>query len=126
MARTEYRDFYLHSRGRANTSNGDGGLSPDSPGDEPTDVFLYDPRDPVPTKGGGLCCNQSFVPGGAFDQQEVEARPDVLVYSTPPLDADLEVTGPVSLSLYASTTRPRQPTSPPSWWTWPSAVAPAT
>ena len=104
LARTEYRDFYLHSRGRANTSNGDGCLSPDSPGDEPADVFLYDPRDPVPTKGGGLCCNQSFVPGGAFDQQEVEARPDVLVYSTPPLDADLEVTGPVSLSLYASTT----------------------
>ena len=104
LSRAEYRDFYLHSQGKANTANGDGVLSLDSPGDEPTDVFLYDPRDPVPTKGGGLCCNQSFVPGGAFDQQEVEARPDVLVYSTPPLEADLEVTGPVSLFLHASTT----------------------
>ena len=104
LSRTQYQDFFLHSQGKANTLNGDGVLSLDSPGDETTDVFLYDPRDPAPTNGGGLCCNGSFIPGGAFDQQEVEARPDVLVYSTPPMEADLEVTGPVSLTLYASTT----------------------
>ena len=107
LTRTQFRDYYLHSGGKANTLDGDGSLNLDQPApeaQEAPDVYLYDPRDPVPTNGGGLCCNQSFVPGGAFDQREVEARPDVLVYSTPPLEADLEVTGPVSLTLYAATT----------------------
>ncbi len=103
LARAQYQDYYLHSQGKANTLNGDGSLSLDKPAGEAPDVYVYDPRDPVPTNGGGLCCNQSFVPGGAFDQREVEERPDVLVYSTAPLEADLEVTGHVSLTLYAAT-----------------------
>jgi putative CocE/NonD family hydrolase len=48
-----------------------------------------------------LCCDGVHLPAGPRDQAEVEARPDVLVYSTPPLDEDVEVTGPVSLDLYA-------------------------
>src|SRR5208337_2922153 len=60
-----------------------------------------DPAYPVPTVGGALCCDSLHLAPGPRDQQEVEARPDVLVYSTPPLDRDLEVTGPVSLELYA-------------------------
>jgi putative CocE/NonD family hydrolase len=66
-------------------------------------VFLYNPQDPVPTRGGALCCGPSFVPGGAYDQQELEARADVLCYTTPPLASDVEVTGPVTLTLFAAT-----------------------
>ena len=104
LARTEFTDYYLHSGGKANTSGGDGVLSTASPGDESSDVFLYDPRNPVPTRGGPLCCGPSFVPGGAYDQQGLETRSDVLCYTTPPLAADVEVTGPVTLTLYAATT----------------------
>jgi putative CocE/NonD family hydrolase len=69
---------------------------------EGTDHFTYDPANPVPTVGGPLCCDGDHLPGGPRDQKAVEARPDVLVYSTLPLGKDLEVTGPVSLELYAS------------------------
>jgi uncharacterized protein len=101
---TEYVDFFLHSGGRANTSEGDGGLSVEFPGDEAEDVYLYDPRDPVPTVGGG-----TFLPGlgvgvnaGPRDQRQVETRHDVLCYTTPPLAAALEVTGPVLAVLHVS------------------------
>ena len=104
LARTQYTDYYLHSSGRANTASGDGSLSPDAPGVEAADVYVYDPRDPVPTHGGALCCGQSFVPGGAYNQQVIEARSDVLCYSTPVLEADVEVTGPLTVTLFASTT----------------------
>ena len=106
LARTQYVSYYLHSDGRANTLNGDGGLSPQHPGSEPPDVFVYDPRSPVPTRGGGLCCNAGFLPGGAFDQRSIEARPDVLVYTSPPMEQDLEVTGPINATLYASSSAP--------------------
>ena len=102
LARTQYVDYYFHSGGRASTLNGDGSLSLDAPGAEPPDVFLYDPRSPVPTRGGGLCCSAAFLPGGAFDQRAVEARPDVLVYTSPALEEDLEVTGPITVTLHAS------------------------
>lgn len=101
---TEYVDYFLHSGGRANTSAGDGHLSVESPGDEPEDVYLYDPRDPVPTRGGG-----TFLPGlglgvnaGPRDQRPVEGRHDVLCYTTPPLAEALEVTGPVLAVLHIS------------------------
>ncbi len=55
----------------------------------------------MPTVGGPLCCDGVHLPPGPRDQKEVETRPDVLVYSTPPLEEDLEVTGPVTLDLYA-------------------------
>ena len=76
----------------------------DAPGDEAADVFLYDPRDPAPTRGGPLCCGPSFVPGGSYDQQFIENRSDVLCYTTPPLAEDLEVTGPLTVTLFAATT----------------------
>ncbi len=94
--------FYLRSGGRANTLNGDGALSLDSSNSEPPDVFAYNPLDPAPTRGGQLCCDPAFMAAGAYDQRPVEARPDVLVYSTPPLERDTEVTGPVTVTLYAS------------------------
>jgi hypothetical protein len=69
----------------------------------PSDTFTYDPSNPVPTVGGPLCCDSIHLAPGPRDQSEVEKRADVLVYSTGPLQHDLEVTGPVTLDLYAST-----------------------
>ena len=103
---TDFRRYYLHSRGRANSMYGDGALSTEAPDFEPPDSFLYNPLDPAPTVGGGLCCYPGALQGGAFDQQSVEHRADVLVYSTEPLPEDLEVTGPVVLKLYASSSAP--------------------
>ena len=101
---TEFRDYYLHSSGRANTVQGDGSLSTDAPGDEPEDVYLYDPRNPVPTTGGA-----TFLPGlfiganaGPRDQRTVERRPDVLCYTTEPLAQPVQVMGPVEAVLYVS------------------------
>ena len=106
LARTHYVPYYLHSSGVANTLNGDGSLSPIPPVEEPVDTFVFDPRNPVPTRGGGLCCWQAALPPGAYDQREIEARPDVLVYSTPPLETDLEVTGSIQVNLWAASNAP--------------------
>ena len=86
LARAQTTSYYLHSGGNANTLHGDGSLSPGAPGDEAPDVFLYNPANPVPTRGGQLCCNPYFATSGAFDQNEIEQRSDVLVYSTPTLE----------------------------------------
>ena len=103
LARAENTKYYLHSRGQANSLNGDGALSTEEPGDEAPDVYVYNPLTPVPTVGGGLCCDPAFQANGAFDQRWVEDRQDVLVYSTPPLADDVEVTGPITVTLFAST-----------------------
>jgi uncharacterized protein len=76
-------------------------LSTATPQKENTDTFVYDPANPVPTVAGPLRCDSVHLAPGPRDQKEVEARSDVLVYSTPPLDQDLEVTGPVTLDLFA-------------------------
>ncbi len=103
LARAQTTSYYLHSGGNANTLHGDGNLSPEAPSDEPPDVFLYNPANPVPTRGGQLCCNPYFASSGAFDQNEIESRSDVLVYSTPVLERDVEVTGPITVTLWAAT-----------------------
>jgi hypothetical protein len=95
--------FYLSSRGHANTLEGDGALA-DKPAERSsTDRFVFDPRDPAPTRGGAVCCNPRALPWGPMDQSLVERRKDVLVYSTKPLSRDLEVIGPVRVTLYAAT-----------------------
>ncbi len=103
LARAHAVNYYFHSRGKANSSHGDGALSTQPPNGEPPDVFLYNPMDPVPTQGGALCCNPYFAANGAFDQRQVEVRQDVLVYTTTPLVQDLEVTGPITVTLWAAT-----------------------
>ena len=103
LSRAENVDHYLHSGGKANTLNGDGRLDPEPPREEPADVYVYNPIDPVPTRGGPLCCDPGVIPPGAYDQRPVEARPDVLVYSTAALERYVEVTGPIAVTLYAST-----------------------
>jgi uncharacterized protein len=101
LARAMQTRYYLQSDGKANSASGDGSLSTTTPGKEGTDTFVYDPADPVPTVGGPLCCDSEHLAPGPRDQKNVEARSDVLVYTTPPLDQDVEVTGPVTLDLYA-------------------------
>lgn len=102
LARTEWTKYYLHGKGNANSLLGDGVLSAEPPGDEPPDRYTYDPDDPAPTKGGNNCCSPSIVPWGPYDQRSVERRQDVLVYTTPPMEEDLEVTGPIVVKLYAA------------------------
>jgi putative CocE/NonD family hydrolase len=103
LARAKSTSYFLDSAGKANAATGDGALSTNPAKAESTDTFTYDPANPVPTTGGPLCCDGTHEPGGPLDQKLVEARPDVLVYSTNALDADTEVTGPVTLDLFAST-----------------------
>lgn len=103
LARAVSTKYYLHSEGAANTTNGNGTLSTTAPAAEKNDQFVYDPSDAVPTLGGPLCCGP-FPPAGLGpqDQSKGEARNDVLVFTTAALEKDLEVTGPVSLDLYVS------------------------
>jgi len=102
LARTRYTPYYLHGGGRANTAAGDGTLGPEPPGDEPADRFVYDPDDPVPTRGG----NTLILAMGVMDQRPVETRPDVLVYTSAVVTDALEVTGPVVVTLYAASDAP--------------------
>lgn len=101
LARARPTKFYLRGAGHANTAQGDGRLTVDQPSaSEPPDTYVYDPRFPVPTRGGAMLSSRA----GMQEQGDVERRPDVLVYTTEPLPADLEVTGPVSATLIVSTT----------------------
>jgi putative CocE/NonD family hydrolase len=103
---TRYVEHYFHSAGRAGSLFGDGRLDRRRPEAEPPDTYVYDPRDPVPTLGGSTCCGEDItpVPMGPRDQRPAEWRPDVLCYTTPPLEADVEVTGPVRVVLWAAST----------------------
>ena len=103
---TSFERFYLHSRGAANSASGDGTLSRSSPADEPHDVFRYDPVDPVPSLGGQTCCTGMSTGSGGYDQSEIEARGDVLVFTSAVLEEGLEVTGPLEVMLYVSSDVP--------------------
>ena len=101
--------YYLHSNGSANSAAGNGSLSrlaEDAAANAPSDRYVYDPGNPVPTIGGSMCCDGKDVPNGIQDQRPDERRSDVLVFSTPVLRKDLNVTGPVSMTLYVSSTAP--------------------
>jgi len=93
--------YFLHSAGSANSLRGDGNLSTTAPKKEMVDKFTYDPANPVPTIGGSLCCDAEHYEPGPRDQRSAENRNDVLVYSTKPMTEDIEVTGPVTLELWA-------------------------
>jgi hypothetical protein len=100
---TRFTEYYLHSRGAANTRYGNGWLATQKPSaDESPDRYRYDPANPVPSKGGHSCCTADTAPVGPFDQAEIQSRADVLVYTTPPLENAVEVTGPISVTLYAA------------------------
>ena len=100
LARTVYTEFFLHSEGHANTAEGDGVLTREKPPEQPPDRYAYDPRDPVMTL---------YSPTGQqepHDQRPLGHRPDILVYATPPLEHPLEITGPVVVKLWASSSAP--------------------
>jgi hypothetical protein len=94
--------FFLSSGGKANTLNGDGTLSLTSPSVDMPDRFTYDPMNPVPTHGGYRTTNNVGGVDGSYDQRIVEARADVLVYTTAPFSEGLEVTGTMTPALYVS------------------------
>jgi len=94
--------LFLASGGKANTLNGDGALGNSSPATDSPDKFDYDPMSPVPSFGGNVCCTGNAINGGAWDQSKMEARPDILVYTTEPLKEGMEVSGPIEVTLYVS------------------------
>lgn len=95
LPRTRYTRYFLLSDGKANTRFGDGTLSTRAPGDQPSDSYVYDPMNPVPSHGINL-------PGGGVDQRKTDERQDRLVYTSAPLVAGVEVTGPLQVVLYVS------------------------
>ncbi len=108
---TKFTPYYLHA---------DGTLAPEMPKDKDASIsYDYDPANPVPTMGGPLTSGSPVFEGGAFDQREHErffgcrtpgmplaARPDVLVFETPPLEADVAVVGPIVVKLFVSSDCP--------------------
>jgi uncharacterized protein len=94
--------FYLSSSGKANSIYGDGSLTAAPPAKDIGDRFTYDPMSPVPTHGGNVCCEGSAVQAGAFDQRQMEARNDILVYTTIPFTEGTEMSGPINVTLYVS------------------------
>ncbi|MGA7414957.1 MAG: CocE/NonD family hydrolase [Bryobacteraceae bacterium] len=94
--------FFLSSGGRANSLFGDGALATAPSDADNPDSFVYDPMNPVPSYGGNVCCTGNAVAGGAFDQRKMEARADILVYTSDPLKEDTEVSGPIDATLYVS------------------------
>ncbi len=105
LARAVETRYYLHSRGHANSLGGDGTLNTSTPDVEPADQYAYDPANPVITRGGALLMTPEYS-AGPFDQRSTESREDVLVYTTPVLDQDVEVTGPISVHLWAASSAP--------------------
>ena len=101
LSRARETKYFLHSAGKANSLSGDGTLTNAAPRSESADHYTYDPANPAPTIGGPLCCDSQHLKPGPRDQRTVEAREDVLVYSTAALAQDLEVTGPIRLELFA-------------------------
>ena len=117
--------LYFDSEGSANSLFGDGVLRDTTASGTSSDTFTYDPMNPVPALGGGVCCNADAALGGSFDQRGIEARADVLVYTTDPLEEDIEVTAAcVQPCTFLRTRRTR--TSRSSWWTCTRTVPPIT
>jgi len=94
--------FYINSAGNANSLFGDGELTLDPPEKETKDNFTYDPMNPVSSYGGNVCCTGNAIQGGAFDQQEMETRNDILVYTSDPLQEGIEISGFIETSIYIS------------------------
>ncbi len=99
---TAYQEWYLDSAGRANSRFGDGTLSRSMPTGDASDEFVYDPATPVLGRGGQACCTGLEAAAGGYDQSAIEMRNDVLVYSSPPLEEGIEVTGFLEVVLYVS------------------------
>jgi putative CocE/NonD family hydrolase len=96
------RTLYLASGGKANSLYGDGKLVMASPDMDQPDSFMYDPMNPVPSYGGNVCCTGNAVQAGSFDQRKMEARQDILVYTSDPFAEGMELSGSIVPTLYVS------------------------
>ena len=101
LPETDWQRFYLHSRGNANSVTGDGTISREEPGTEPVDIFVYNPHNPVASRGGRINPDLNL-PAGPLDQSLTEKRNDVLCYTSPELKEGIEISGPLQLHLFAS------------------------
>jgi len=101
-AKAEITTYYLNSNGKANSLLGDGKLTKSKANSDKSDSFTYDPMKPVPSYGGNVCCTGNAVTGGAFDQQQMESRNDILVYTTDVLKEGVEISGFIESTLYVS------------------------
>ena len=99
-ADAEMTTYYLHGGGKANSLFGDGLLKTEPDWGDDFDSFTYDPMNPVPSHGGNVCCTGNAIKGGAFDQQQIESRNDILVYTSEPLPEGIEVTGFIETTLW--------------------------
>jgi uncharacterized protein len=104
LPETRHTPLYLHADGAANSTLGRGRLAFEPPANDlPADTFIYNPLDPVPTLGGNNL-GHAGTPPGQREQASIERRGDVLVYTSEPLDRDLNIIGPVRALLHASST----------------------
>ncbi len=108
LPQTKWTRYYLHSGGKANSLKGDGGLSMTPPAAEPADSYVFDPADPTPDAYDKQGTRTPAIRRGGHIDGPVDARvsairDDVLVYQTPPLETDTEITGPITAKLYAAT-----------------------
>ncbi|WP_184445790.1 CocE/NonD family hydrolase [Mycobacterium sp. AZCC_0083] len=104
LPQTHWTKYYLSGNGQMPDRAGVLGGTP--PGVEQPDTFVYQPDYPAPSLGGHSCCSAQAGPQGPYDQTPVEQRSDVLMYTTAPLPTDTEVTGPVSVNLWAQSSVP--------------------
>ncbi len=94
--------FHLSSGGSANSLNGDGALTAAPPDTNKPDTLTYDPMNPVPSYGGNVCCTGNAITAGSFDQRKMESRHDILVYTSEPFAQGVELSGPITPTLYVS------------------------
>jgi putative CocE/NonD family hydrolase len=115
---TQFTPFYLHAGGSLSTSapRPGAGAPRAREGAPQTDPsrYTFDPRDPVPTIGGGISAADPIMRPGAYDQRgradfygchdalPLNTRSDVLTFQTEPLAQDVEVTGPITMHLFAA------------------------
>jgi len=97
LPQTRWTRLYLHADRSLSAAPETGSGSLD---------YVFDPRDPLPTVGGAISSGEPVMHAGAFDQSAATHRSDVLVFETPPLDDELEVTGPVTLRLWIASDAP--------------------
>ena len=104
LPQTNWTTFYLAGPGGFDDRKGQ--LVSTLPGAQPPDIYTYDPAFPAPSLGGHSCCGAQSGPQGPYDQTPAEQRSDVLVYTSAPMEHDTEITGPVTVHLWAESTSP--------------------
>jgi len=105
LPQTRWTRYYLAGAGGAATRTGTLTTTPAAPSQAP-DTYTYDPANPAPSLGGHSCCGAQSGPQGPYDQTPAEQRSDVLVYTSDPLKADTEITGPTTVDLWAASSAP--------------------